>query len=47
VKAIQSNDPSLVKSPYADGVNSLAAVLAANVSAADGGRVIDVKAMGR
>jgi myo-inositol 2-dehydrogenase/D-chiro-inositol 1-dehydrogenase len=47
VKAIQWNDPSLVKSPYADGINSLAAVLAANVSAADGGRVIDVKAMGR
>jgi predicted dehydrogenase len=45
VSALQANDPSMVKSPYSDGVNSLAAVLGANESAANGGKVVDLKAM--
>ena len=45
VAALGANDPTMVKSPYADALNSLAAVLGANESAANGGKVIDVKAM--
>lgn len=45
VAALQAGDPAMVKSPYPDALNSLAAVLGANESAADGGRVVDLKAM--
>jgi hypothetical protein len=44
VKAVATGDPSLLRSPYADGMNSLSAVLAANVSAGRDGEVIDLKA---
>jgi len=37
----------MVKSPYVDALNSLAAVLGANESAANGGAIVDVKAMVR
>ncbi len=40
VKAVRAGDPSLTKSPYADGLNSLAAVLGANASAERGGALI-------
>lgn len=45
VEAVRDKDPSKVKSPYRDALNSLAAVLAANESAANGGAVVDLKAM--
>ena len=45
VEAVRAHDPSMVKSPYADALNSLAVVLGANESAASGGAVVDVKAM--
>jgi myo-inositol 2-dehydrogenase / D-chiro-inositol 1-dehydrogenase len=44
VKAVGSGDAGLLRSPYSDALNSLAAVLAANVSAGRGGEVIDLKA---
>jgi myo-inositol 2-dehydrogenase/D-chiro-inositol 1-dehydrogenase len=44
VKAVASGDASLLRSPYSDALNSLAAVLAANISASRGGEVIDLKA---
>ena len=47
VEAVRAHDPSMVKSPYGDALNSLAAVLGANESAANGGAVVDVKAMVR
>lgn len=43
VAAVRKKDPTMVKSPYADGLNSLAAVLGANVSAANGGQVVDLR----
>lgn len=45
VEAVRAHNPSMVKSPYGDALNSLAAVLGANESAANGGAVVDVKAM--
>tara|TARA_A100001037_G_scaffold270883_1_gene266045 strand:+ start:1022 stop:2029 length:1008 start_codon:yes stop_codon:yes gene_type:complete len=45
VQAIREKDPTAVKSPYVDGLNSLAAVLGANESAANGGAVVDLKEM--
>ncbi len=45
VVAVQAKDPLQVLSPYRDALNSLGAVLAANESAANGGAVVDVKAM--
>ncbi len=45
IEAVRANDPSLVKSPYGDALNSLAAVLASNESAINGGAVVDVKGM--
>jgi predicted dehydrogenase len=44
IRAVRERDPAAVRSPYADALNSLAAVLAANESAARGGEMIDVKA---
>jgi len=41
VKAVAANNPSLVRSPYSDGVKSLAVSLAMNLSAA-GGRIVSV-----
>ena len=43
VEAVREEDPTRAKSPYADAMNSLAAVLGANVSAASGGDVVDLK----
>lgn len=40
VQAVRAGDPSMMKSPYADGLNSLAAVLGANASAERGGELI-------
>src|SRR5439155_17262969 len=37
VRAVRERDPGLVRSPYSDALNSLAAVLAANESAARSG----------
>jgi myo-inositol 2-dehydrogenase / D-chiro-inositol 1-dehydrogenase len=45
VKAVRAKDPKMVKSPYGDALNSLAAVLGANASAASGGKVIDLNEM--
>ena len=45
IEAVREKDPEKVKSPYRDGLNSLAAVLGANESAANGGTVVDLKAM--
>lgn len=40
VQAVRAGDPNMMKSPYADGLNSLAAVLGANASAESGGELI-------
>lgn len=40
VAAIRSGDPSQMRSPYADALNSLAAVLGANLSAKQGGQLV-------
>ena len=40
IKAVQSADASMMRSSYATSMNSLAAVLGANASAARGGEVI-------
>jgi len=40
IKAVTTGDPSLLKSPYDDGLKTLAVTLAANASAAAGGRPI-------
>ena len=40
VKAVRSEDASMMRSPYATSLNSLAAVLGANASAARGGELI-------
>jgi len=40
IKAVATGDPSLLKSPYDDGLKTLAVTLAANRSAAEGGRPI-------
>ena len=45
VKAASAKDPGMVKSPYGDALNSLAAVLGANQSAASGGAVVDLSEM--
>lgn len=42
VQAILQNDPSLVRSPFPDAMNSLAAVLAANVSDELGGERVNI-----
>ena len=38
-----SGDPEAVRSPYLDSLNSLAAVLGANISAGRDGEVIDLE----
>jgi myo-inositol 2-dehydrogenase / D-chiro-inositol 1-dehydrogenase len=43
VRAVREGDPSAVRSPYSEALNTLAAVLAANESAARGGEWMDVK----
>jgi predicted dehydrogenase len=40
VQAVRAGDPNMMKSPYADGLNSLAAVLGANASAERGGELV-------
>jgi len=47
VRAARAGDPAAVRSPYRDALNSLAAVLAANVSAARDGERVDVLAFQR
>lgn len=47
VKAVRDEDPQAMRSPYGPSLNSLAAVLGANASAADGGSVIDVQDFAR
>lgn len=42
VRAVAENRPDLVRSPFSDAMNSLAAVLAANVSDELGGRRVEV-----
>ncbi len=46
-RAVRSGNPSDVRSPYHDALNSLQAVLAANASAARGGELIAVRSLGR
>ena len=43
VAAIRSGDASLLRRPYQDALNSLAAVLGANASAANGGAVVHLE----
>jgi predicted dehydrogenase len=43
VAAIRSGDASLLRSPYQDALNSLAAVLGANASAANDGAVVNLE----
>lgn len=45
VEAVREKEPAKVRSPYGDALNSLAAVLGANVSAENGGAVVDLKEM--
>jgi myo-inositol 2-dehydrogenase/D-chiro-inositol 1-dehydrogenase len=45
VRAVREGDPTALRSPYPEALNTLAAVLAANESAARGGEWIDVSAM--
>ena len=40
ISSIEANDPKLLRSPYRDAMNSLAAVLAANRSAELGGELV-------
>jgi hypothetical protein len=40
VQAVATDDRSLLKSPYDDGLRSLAVTLAANRSAEEGGRLV-------
>jgi myo-inositol 2-dehydrogenase/D-chiro-inositol 1-dehydrogenase len=40
ITAVEAEDASMMRSPYSDGMNSLAAVLGANESAKRGGKVI-------
>ncbi|MCZ6632342.1 MAG: Gfo/Idh/MocA family oxidoreductase [bacterium] len=42
VAAVRAGDPDRVRSPYGEALNSLAAVLGANVSAERGGEVLDL-----
>ena len=42
VAAVRSGDPGKTLSPYGDGINSLAAVLGANLSAERGGELVQV-----
>ena len=42
IRAAAAGDSSAVRSPYGEALNSLAAVLAANASAARGGELVDV-----
>jgi predicted dehydrogenase len=46
-RAVKARDPGQMRSSYADALNSLAAVLAANESAARGGALVNVKQFGR
>ena len=43
VEAVRSGDPSMMRSSYATSMNSLAAVLGANASAARGGELIQLE----
>ena len=43
VKAVQADDASMMRSSYASSMNSLAAVLGANASAARDGKLIQLK----
>lgn len=43
IRAVRERDPGAVRSPYADALNSLAAVLGANASAARGGELLDLR----
>lgn len=43
LRAVRDRDPSAVRSPYHDALNSLAAVLGANESAVRGGALLDVQ----
>ena len=43
IAAVRAGDPTAVRSSYAESLNSLAAVLAANASAVRGGELVDVK----
>jgi myo-inositol 2-dehydrogenase/D-chiro-inositol 1-dehydrogenase len=43
IEAVRAEDPQRMRSPYGPSLNSLAATLGANASAADGGRVIDLQ----
>jgi predicted dehydrogenase len=45
VRAVREGDPTAIRSPYSEALNTLAAVLAANESAARGGEWIDIAAM--
>ena len=42
VEAVRRADPALTRSPYPEALNSLAAVLGANVSAAKGGELLQL-----
>ena len=42
VEAVRAGDPARMRSPYSDGLNSLAAVLGANASAERGGEVVSL-----
>ena len=44
VAAVREGDPGRMRSPYGEAVNSLSAVLGANVSAQRGGEVLDLEA---
>ena len=43
ITAVEANDPTIVRSPYRDAMNSLAAVLGANRSAELGGELVHLK----
>jgi len=42
IAAVRAGDPTRVRSPYSEALNSLAAVLGANASAARGGELVDL-----
>ena len=43
IRAVRERKPAAIRSPYGDALNSLAAVLGANASAARGGTLLDVQ----
>jgi predicted dehydrogenase len=45
VRAVATGDRSLLKSPYEDAVKTLAVTLAANRSAEQGGRLVEIEAL--